>query len=101
MARRVLPPFSEDLSAAAKQRLEKLGVEVRLGQSVDHIDSDGVVVGGVRIPSKTVIWTAGVSPSPAGKWLQEVTDRPRPIPIQNDLTVPRHTEIFVIGYTSF
>src|SRR5467141_1253847 len=38
MAPRVLPPFSEDLSAAAKQRLEKLGVEVRLGQSVDHID---------------------------------------------------------------
>jgi len=100
MAPRVLPPFSEDLSAAAKQRLEKLGVEVRLGQSVDHIDSDGVVVGGVRIPSKTVIWTAGVSPSPAGKWLQVVTDRAGRIRIQNDLTVPGHPEIFVIGDTA-
>src|SRR6202158_5197494 len=100
MAPRVLPPFSEDLSAAARQRLEKLGVEVRLGQSVDHIDSDGVVVGGVRIPSKTVIWTAGVSPSPAGKWLQVETDRAGRIRIQNDLTVPGHPEIFVIGDTT-
>jgi len=100
MAPRVLPPFSEDLSAAAKQRLEKLGVEVRLGQSVDHIDSDGVVVGGVRIPSKTVIWTAGVSPSPAGKWLLVETDRAGRVRVQNDLTVPGHPEILVVGDTT-
>jgi len=100
MAPRVLPPFSEDLSAAAKQRLEKLGVEVRLGQSVDHIDSDGVVVGGVRIPSKTVIWTAGVSPSPAGKWLEVETDRAGRVRVQNDLTVPGHPEILVVGDTT-
>src|ERR1700689_517999 len=41
MAPRVLPPFSEDLSEAAKRRLEKLGVEVRLGHSVDRIDAEG------------------------------------------------------------
>src|SRR5271155_5583103 len=46
MAPRVLPPFSEDLSKAAKQRLEKLGVEVRLGHSVDQIDANGIVVAG-------------------------------------------------------
>src|SRR5256885_7164250 len=33
------------------------------------IDEDGVIVGGERIASRTVIWTAGVAPSPAGKWL--------------------------------
>jgi NADH dehydrogenase len=44
-----------------------LGFEVRLGQGVDRIDDDGVVVGGERIASKTVILTAGVAPSPAGK----------------------------------
>src|SRR6266852_1969736 len=100
MAPRVLPPFSEDLSKAAKQRLEKLGVEVRLGQSVDHIDSEGVVVGGERIPSKTVIWTAGVSPSPAGKWLQVETDRAGRVRVQPDLSVPGHPEIFVVGDTA-
>jgi NADH:ubiquinone reductase (H+-translocating) len=100
MAPRVLPPFSEELSEAATQRLEKLGVEVRLGHSVDQIDADGIVVAGERIASKTVIWTAGVAPSPAGKWLQVETDRAGRVRIQNDLTVPGHSEIFVIGDTA-
>jgi len=100
MAPRVLPPFSEDLSEAAKRRLEKLGVEVRLGHSVDRIDADGIVVGGERIASKTVIWTAGVAPSPAGKWLQVETDRAGRVRVQNDVTVPGHPEIFVVGDTA-
>src|ERR1700758_566344 len=100
MASRVLPPFSEDLSEAAKQRLEKLGVEVRLGHSVDRIDSDGITVAGERISSRTVIWTAGVAPSPAGKWLNADTDRAGRVRIQPDLTVPGHPEIFVIGDTA-
>jgi NADH dehydrogenase len=100
MAPRVLPPFSEDLSEAAKRRLEKLGVEVRLGHSVDRIDADGIVVAGERIPSKTVIWTAGVAPSPAGKWLKVETDRAGRVRVQNDVTVPGHPEIFVVGDTA-
>src|SRR5208283_2699721 len=83
MAPRVLPPFSEELSKAARQRLEKLGVEVRLGHAVDQIDADGIVVAGERIVSKTVIWTAGVAPSPAGKWLKVDTDRAGRVRIQN------------------
>jgi NADH dehydrogenase len=100
MAPRVLPPFSEDLSKAAKQRLENLGVEVRLGHSVDQIDADGIVVAGERIASKTVIWTAGVAPSPAGKWLKVETDRAGRVRTQKDLTVPGHPEIFVVGDTA-
>src|SRR6202030_2552385 len=53
MAPRVLGPFSEELSQAAKQRLEVLRVEVRLGHGVDQIDEDGVIVAGERISSKT------------------------------------------------
>ncbi|HXJ95921.1 MAG TPA: NAD(P)/FAD-dependent oxidoreductase [Terriglobia bacterium] len=100
MAPRVLPPFSEGLSQAAKQRLEKLGVEVQLGHSVDQIDADGIVVAGERIVSKTVIWTAGVAPSPAGKWLKVETDRAGRVRVQKDLTVPGHPEIFVVGDTA-
>jgi len=101
MAPRVLTPFSEKLSKAAKQRLEKLGVEVRLGHSVDQIDAHGIVVAGERIASNTVIWTAGVAPSPAGKWLKTEIDRAGRVRIQNDLTVPRHPEIFVVGDTAY
>jgi NADH dehydrogenase len=100
MAPRVLGPFSEDLSKAAKARLEKLGVEVRLGHSVDHIDADGIIVAGDRIVSKTVIWTAGVAPSPAGKWLSVETDRAGRVRVQPDLSVPGHPEIFVVGDTA-
>jgi NADH:ubiquinone reductase (H+-translocating) len=96
----VLGTFSESLSKAAKQRLEKLGVEVRLGHSVDLIDAEGVVIAGERIVSKTVIWTAGVAPSPAGKWLNAETDRAGRVRIQRDLTVPGHPEIFVVGDTA-
>jgi len=100
MAPRVLGPFSQELSQAAKERLESLGVEVRLGHGVDQIDADGVVVAGERILSKTVIWTAGVAPSPAGKWLNVSTDRAGRVRIQSDLSVPGHPEIFVVGDTA-
>ena len=100
MAPRVLGPFSEDLSKAAKTRLEKLGVEVRLGHSVDQIDANGIIVAGERIASKTVIWTAGVAPSPAGRWLNVDTDRAGRVRIQKDLTVSGHVEIFVVGDTA-
>lgn len=97
---RVLGMFSEELSNAAKNRLEYLGVEVRLGCGVDHIDQEGIIVAGERIASKTVIWTAGVTPSPAGKWLGAETDRGGRVRIRNDLTVPNHPEIFVVGDTA-
>jgi NADH:ubiquinone reductase (H+-translocating) len=100
MASRVLGPFSESLSKAAKQRLEKLGVEVRLGHSVDEIDADGIVVAGEHIASRTVIWTAGVAPSPAGKWLNVETDRAGRVRIQRDLTVPGWPEVLVVGDTA-
>src|SRR5215831_7353434 len=96
---RVVGTFAESLSEAAKARLEDLGVEVRLGQGVDQIDEEGVIANGERIASKTVIWTAGVAPSPAGKWLGIETDRAGRVKIQDDLTVPGHPEIFVVGDT--
>ena len=100
MGPRVLGTFHEQLSEAARKRLESLGVEVRLGHGADQIDGDGVIVGGERISSKTVIWTAGVSPSPAGKWLNVATDRAGRVRVERDLSVPGHPEIFVVGDTA-
>jgi NADH:ubiquinone reductase (H+-translocating) len=100
MGRRVLGTFSERLSEAARRRLERLSVEVRLGHGVDRIDAEGVIVAGERIASRTVIWTAGVTPSPAGKWLAVATDRAGRVRVQPDLSVPGHAEVFVIGDTA-
>lgn len=96
----VLGTFAPDLSAAAQKRLAKLGVEVRLGHAVEKIDEDGIVVAGERIASKAVIWTAGVAPSPAGKWLGTETDKAGRVRVQGDLRVPWYPDIFVIGDTA-
>ena len=98
--KRALGAFPETLGAAAARRLEKLGVEVRLGHGVDHIDAEGVSVAGEHIASKTVIWTAGVAPSPVGKWLNAATDHAGRVRVQPDLTVSGHPEIFVVGDTA-
>jgi NADH dehydrogenase len=97
---RVLATFPEILSSKATKRLEKLGVEVRPGHGVDDIDANGVIVAGERIASKTVIWTAGVAPSPAGKWLGVTTDHAGRVRVEKDCSVPGHSEIFVIGDTA-
>jgi len=97
---RPLATFSEKLSEAAMRRLTTLGVEVRLGVAVQVVDEEGVVLGNERIRAKTVVWTAGVAPSPAGKWLGTVVDRAGRVRIEPDLTVPEHPDIFVIGDTA-
>jgi NADH dehydrogenase FAD-containing subunit len=100
MASRVLGTFSNKLSEKAKSRLEKLGVEVRLGHGVDEIDDDGVIVDGQRIASKTVIWTAGVKPSPAAKWLGVPADRAGRVRVDENLSVPNLSNVFVVGDTA-
>jgi NADH dehydrogenase FAD-containing subunit len=67
---------------------------------VEAIDEQGVVVGGERIASKTVIWTAGVAPSPAGKWLNTETDRAGRVRVMSNLSVKDRPDIFVIGDTA-
>jgi NADH dehydrogenase FAD-containing subunit len=93
---RILPNFSEPLSQAATKRLESLGVEIRPGH-VDRIDETGAWIGNERIPSKTVIWTAGVKASPVGEWLGVETDRSGRVRVDGQVRVPGHPEIFVIG----
>ncbi len=100
MASRVLGTFSEKLSEKAAARLAQLGVEVRLGHGVDEIDEDGVIIDGQRIATTTVIWTAGVSPSPAAKWLGVSSDRAGRVRIGEDLSVPNLPGVFVIGDTA-
>src|SRR6201993_930164 len=64
---RVLAGFADELSAYAQQSLEKIGVEVVLGQAVTECSADGVVYGGNRLDAKTIIWAAGVRASPAAE----------------------------------
>ena len=98
---RPLHTFAEELSEAVLKRLQKLGVEVISGAGVDSIDAEGVIVRGQRIASETVIWTAGVTPSPAGRWLNTETDRAGKVKVQPDLSVRDCPGVFVVGDTAF
>ena len=99
-APRILPTFPESLSAKARKHLESLGVEVYANTRVTSIDGSGIVADGKRIPAGTVLWSAGVLASPAGKWLGAAMDRSGQIIVNPDLSVPGHPEIFAIGDTA-
>ncbi|MCR4522616.1 MULTISPECIES: NAD(P)/FAD-dependent oxidoreductase [Bosea] len=98
---RILAGFSEDLSAYAERALNRLGVEVRLGQPVSECRADGIVLGGELLPARTTLWAAGVAASPAAEWLEASADRAGRLRVEPDLTVPGEPDIFVIGDTAF
>jgi NADH dehydrogenase len=97
---RILPAFSERLSRKAHARLTRMGVEIRTNARVEHVDAEGVIVGGERIASRTVLWTAGVTPSPAAQWLKAEADHAGRVRVLPDLSVPGRPEIFVVGDTA-
>ena len=94
---RILGGFPPELSESARRALEKLGVEVKLGDAVTQVDADGVMLGSERIASRCVIWAAGVQSSPAARWLNIPADRVGRAIIGDTLRAPGHDDIFVIG----
>jgi NADH dehydrogenase len=102
---RVLSTYDEVLSASAENQLIRLGVRSRTGVKVTGVDQDGVTLespaGEERIATHTVLWAAGVAPSPFGEILAKkagaALDRAGHIQVASDLSLPNHPEIFVVG----
>jgi NADH:ubiquinone reductase (H+-translocating) len=94
---RILESFSEKLSQAALEQLQRLGVEVLLNSRVTEVDDKGVMVGDKRIESSTVFWAAGVQGSPLGATLGVPVDRSGRVPVKSDLTIDGRPEVFVVG----
>ena len=97
MADRILTPFDPPLSEKARAQLEELGVEVRNGVRVESIDAGGVKVGGEVLHAGTVLWGAGVRPSPLAAALGVPLDGAGRVIVGPDCAVPGHPEVFVIG----
>ena len=89
-APRILPSFAEDLSAKAHRHLQQLGVKIFTGTRVEKVDAEGIVADGKRIRSRTVLWTAGVTASPAARWLGAEADKSGRVKVNSDLSVPGH-----------
>ncbi len=100
---RLLGAFEPSLSESARRTLAARGVEVALGTSVQAVDDKSVLLGdGRRIPTTTLVWTAGVKASPLAQVLaRQLGDgaltRGGRIVVGDDLTVPGHPEITVVG----
>ncbi len=97
---RILGPFPEKLALKAHRELVRQGVDLRVNSPLEFIDANGVIVAGERIHAATILWTAGVQASPAGKWLGAETDRAGRVKVLDDLSIPDHSEIYVIGDTA-
>lgn len=105
-ADRLLTSFPPSLSAKAKRSLERKGVTAMLGWTVVDLDGESVTVqdsGGARqrIPTRTIVWAAGVNASSLASELSELTDaeldKAGRIAVEPDLTLPGHPEVFAIG----
>ena len=94
---RILPSYPVALSEQARLDLTSLGVDVRLGALVTHIEPGMVQVGNDVIRAHTVIWAAGNAASPLGATLGTALDRVGRVFVRPDLSIAGHPEVFVVG----
>ncbi len=98
---RILPAFPEELSAKAQASLEALGVEIRTGSRVTEIAERHVRIGDdTLIETETVLWAAGVTASPAARWLGAECDRSGRVLVDDQLRVQGLKDVFAIGDTA-
>ncbi len=94
---RIMSAFAESLSTRAQKKLQQMGVKVILNKAVTKLNADGLWMGDEFIPTKTVIWAAGVFASHLGAQLGVECDRAGRVKVSPDLSVPNHPNIFVVG----
>ncbi|WP_153557630.1 NAD(P)/FAD-dependent oxidoreductase [Roseimaritima sediminicola] len=94
---RILKQFDADQAEYATQALRSLGVEVVLGSRVTNIGASGIEIGEQRIAAGTVLWAAGVQANRIGLQLDTPLDRAGRVKVQPDLTIPAHSNVFVVG----
>jgi NADH dehydrogenase len=93
----ILSGYPPELQRKALDQLASLGVEVRTHCSVEDVDEDGVLVGGQRIATRTVLWAAGVCGTPLARSLGTPVDRNGRVPVTPTLRAPGLPNVFVIG----
>lgn len=94
---KILPTFADDLSKKATLDLENMGGTVWTSTRVTKIDSSGVTLDGEKLKSSTVLWAAGVKPSPLNSLLNSELDRSGRVIVKSDLSLPKHPDVFVLG----
>jgi NADH dehydrogenase len=96
----ILASFPQHLSSYAANYLQRIGVEIRLGQRVSAVGEGHVIVGDERIDAGCIVWGAGVKASPAFAWLGMKEPTGGRIPVDADLQVVGLSDIYAIGDTA-
>jgi NADH:ubiquinone reductase (H+-translocating) len=94
---RILTMYPGSLQGAAERSLVRLGVEVRKDAAVTAVGPMGVETGATRLDAGTVLWAAGVAASDLARSLPATLDRAGRVRVGQDLTIPGHPEVFVVG----
>src|SRR5213592_4549192 len=93
----LLAAYPPDLSESARKQLLKLGVEVRTNARATNVTEEGVQVDGELIACRVKIWAAGNIATCGGKTLSVPVDRVGRVIVNDDLSIPGHPEVQVIG----
>jgi NADH:ubiquinone reductase (H+-translocating) len=94
----LLPGFSPSSQRHALETLQGKGVEVMLGSPIAGVAADGITLqDGSKIPTQTVVWTAGIRANPLADHLQLIQGKGGAVKVGRDLSVPGRPEVFVIG----
>jgi NADH dehydrogenase len=97
-ADRLLLPYPESLQAAALDQLRSLGVEVILGNPVEEVSVNHIVLkDGTRIDTHTLIWSAGVKGSPLAQMLGVELARGGRVPVAPTMAVRELENVYVVG----
>ena len=94
---RILAGFDSKLATKASRSLEKLGVQIWTNSRVSAVDQDGIEIARERIYTSTVLWAAGVEASSLGKKLNTELDISGRVIVNDDLSIPNNSNIFVAG----
>ncbi|HEY8983488.1 MAG TPA: NAD(P)/FAD-dependent oxidoreductase [Streptomyces sp.] len=97
IAPKLMPELGDKLGSSAQEVLRKRGIEISLGVSIEKAGPEEVTfTDGRVIPTRTLIWTAGVAASPLIGTLGAETVRGR-LAVTPEMSVPGHDGVFALG----
>jgi NADH dehydrogenase len=97
-ADRVLPEIDAGLAEYALRELRGRGIDIRLSTTLEQVGADHAILsGGERVPTRTVVWTAGVAPHPSLRRLSLPLDERGRVPVDEQLRVQGMNSVWAIG----
>src|SRR4249919_3682925 len=97
-ADRVLPEIDAELADYALRELRGRGIDIRLGTTLEEVGADSARLStGETLPTRTLVWTAGVAPNPSLRDLNVPLDERGRVPVDDHLRVQGMDSVWAIG----